>query len=210
LSHGGFAINFHVFLERSLFMKYNWKSKSALVIILSVLFLVTACGGQQAKPDKQAEAPPQDPPLARKYQNIIVRDITAAPEIEKDYAEALKECRTSMVSALEDQKAFKNVALAKSVRKYPSHCLLVQTRVSDIHIVHGAARFWAGAFAGSSYMNLDLKLTDAATGKVIRKKEINSSNNAWAAAWTGGSSDRTLPGDMGKIVAGYIGSIMPK
>lgn len=190
----------------------NKKSNSTLVIILSLLFLMTACGGQQAKPDSQAAAQPQaqDPPLAKKYQNIVVRDFTATPEIVKDYPEALKECQANLIGTLATQKAFKSVDLAKPGKKYPPRSLLVQTRVSDIHIVHGAARFWAGAFAGSSYMNLDLKLTDAATGKVVREKEISSSNNAWAAAWVGGSSDRTLPSDMGKIVAMYIDSIMPK
>jgi hypothetical protein len=188
----------------------NRKSTSALVIILSLLFLITACGGQQAKPDTQAAPEKPDPPLARKYQNIVVRDLAATSEIKKDYPEALKECQDSLLGELANQKTFKSVALATSGRKCPPKTLLVQTRVSDIHIVHGAARFWAGAFAGSSYMNLDLTLTDAATGKVVREKAISSSNNAWAAAWVGGSSDRTLPSDMGKIVAGYIGSVMPK
>lgn len=191
-------------------MKSNLKSKSALVVILSMLFLVAACGGQPAKPDKQAEAQPQDPPLARKYQHIVVRDLSATAEIKKDYPEALKECQATLIGELANQKTFKSVALATPGKKCPPQTLLVQARVSDIHIVHGAARFWAGAFAGSSYMNLDLKLTDASTGKVLREKEISSANNAWAAAWVGGSSDRTLPGDMGKIVAGYIGSIMPQ
>jgi curli biogenesis system outer membrane secretion channel CsgG len=195
-------------------MIFKMKSKSTLVIVLSLLFLITACGGQQAKPDAQAEAQPQaqaqDPPLAKKYQNIVVRDLTSSSEIRKDYPEALQECQANLIGSLATQKAFKSVALAKPGKKFPARSLVVQTRVSDIHIVHGAARFWAGAFAGSSYMNLDLKLTDAATGKVVREKEISSSNNAWAAAWVGGSSDRTLPADMGKIVAGYIESIMPK
>lgn len=188
----------------------NRKSKLAMVMILSLLFLLTACGGQPAKPDNQAEAQQPDPPLAMKYQNIVVRDLSATPEIKKDYPEALKECQANLIGELANQKTFRSVALAAPGKKCPPKTLLVQARVSDIHIVHGAARFWAGAFAGSSYMNLDLKLTDAATGKVLREKEVSSANNAWAAAWVGGSSDRTLPADMGKIVAGYIGSIMPE
>jgi hypothetical protein len=207
----GLAINLLFYLERRAFMICNRKSKAALVVaILSALFLITACGGQQAKPDNQAaDQQQQDPPLAKKYQNIVVGEFAASPEIKKDYAEALDECQANMVWALENQKAFKSVARAKTDMRYPPQSLLVQTDVSDLHIVHGAARFWAGAFAGKSYMNLNLKLTDAATGKVVREKAISSSNNAWAAAWVGGSSDRTLPADMGKIAAGYIGSVMP-
>jgi Domain of unknown function (DUF4410) len=188
----------------------NRKSNTSLVVVvLSLLFLITACGGQQAKTDNKAAAQQPDPPLARKYQNIVVGEFSSTPEIKKDYPEALNECKANLISALLTQKKFKSVAPASKGMKYRPASLLVRTSVSDIHIVHGAARFWAGAFAGSSYMNLNLKLTDAATGKVVREKEISSANNAWAAAWVGGSSDQTLPADMGKIVAGYIGSIMP-
>jgi hypothetical protein len=188
----------------------NRKSKATLaVVVLTLLFLIIACGGQQTKSDNQAAAQQPDPPLAKSYRNIIVGEISSTPEIKKDYPEALNECKASLMSALLMQNKFKSVTPARKGTKYPSASLLVKTSVSDIHIVHGAARFWAGAFAGSSYMNLKLKLTDGATGKVVREKEITSANNAWAAAWVGGSSDHTLPADMGKIVAGYIGSIMP-
>lgn len=181
-----------------------------MALILTLMFLLTACGGQSAKPDEQAEVQQPDPPLARKYQNIVVHDLLATPEIKKGYPEALKECQSTLIGELANQRRFKSVALGAPGKKCPPRTLLVQARVSDIHIVHGAARFWGGVFAGSSYINLDLKLTDAASGKVVREKKISSGNNAWAAAWVGGSSDRTLPSDMGKIVAGYIGSIMPK
>ena len=188
--------------------KRNWKG--AWFITLALLFLITACGGQQAQPESQAATQPADPPLAKKYLNIVVPDFTATPEIKKDYPDALNECQANLVWALENQKTFKNVARAKSGMKYPAGSLLVQANVADMRIVHGAARFWGGAFAGSSYMNLDLKLIDATTNKVVREKTISSANNAWAAAWVGGSSDRTLPADMGKMVAGYIGSVIPK
>jgi hypothetical protein len=52
-------------------------------------------------------------------------------------------------------------------------------------------------------------IIDAVTKKEVRKKELNSSNNAWAAAWVMGSSDRSLPSDMGKIIAEYILSVVP-
>jgi hypothetical protein len=206
----GFAINFQFYPERRASMIRDRKSNATLVVIvLSLLFLITACGGQQAKPDSQAADQQQEAPLAKKYQNVVVDEFSASPDIKKDYAEALNECQANMVWALENQKSFNSVARGKTGMTYPPQSLLVQADVSDIHIVHGAARFWAGAFAGKSYMNLNLKLKDASTGKVVREKKISSSNNAWAAAWVGGSSDRTLPADMGKIAAGYIGSVIP-
>jgi len=43
----------------------------------------------------------------------------------------------------------------------------------------------------------------------VMKKELNSSNNALAAAWVMGSSDQSMPADMGQIIAEYIISVVP-
>jgi hypothetical protein len=69
---------------------------------------------------------------------------------------------------------------------------------------------WGGAFAGSSEMILKMKLIDASTGVVVREKELSTSNNLWAASWSGGSSDRSLPIDLGRMVADYLVSIQPQ
>lgn len=186
----------------------NWKGIP--VIICTIVMMTIACGGQQAKTDPQAAAVKPDPPLTRKYQNIVVSDLTATPEIMKDFPEAINTCQANMVSTLENKKTFSQVALEKDGIKHQPGTLTVKTNVSDMRIVGGAARFWGGAFAGSSFMNIDLKLVDAATGKVVREKSITSANNSWAASWTGGSSDRSLPSDMGKIIAEYVSSVIPQ
>lgn len=187
--------------------KLNWKS--TLVLVFAVLFLITACGGQQAKPETGQAEQEQEQPLALKYRNVVVSDFTTTQQIQNDYPDAVNQCQANLVWALENKKLFESVVRNKSGLKYPAGCLLVQASVPDMRIVHGAARFWGGAFAGSSYMNVDLKLIDAATQKVVREKQISSANNAWAAAWVGGSTDQSLPSDMGKILAEYIGSIIP-
>jgi hypothetical protein len=59
-------------------------------------------------------------------------------------------------------------------------------------------------------MSIELKLVDAATGNVVREKVLSSANNPYAAAWAWGSSDRSLPYDMGKIISTYILAITPE
>jgi Domain of unknown function (DUF4410) len=198
-------------------MMYERIWKRSLILVVA-LFLITACAGQQAKPTSQAEtksangqvANHQEPPLDRHYSNIVVADFTATPQVMKDYPEALNESLKNLVWSLENNKAFKSVGRQKPGMKYPHACLLVQANVSDMRVVSNAARIWGGAFAGSSYMEIDVKLIDAATRTVVRKKHLSSSNNAWAASWVGGSSDRSMPSDMGKIIAAYIDSILKK
>ena len=199
-------------------MVHNGMWKRSLISAAALMFIITACAGQRTKPASQAGTKPaqgqaadhKEVPLAKHYRHIVVADFTATPQIVKDYPEALNDSLKNLVWALENNKAFKSVARRKSGMKYPPACLLVQVHVPDMRIVSGAARIWGGAFAGSSYMELDVRLIDAATKRIVRKKHLSSSNNAWAASWVGGSSDRSLPSDMGKMVAAYIDSILKK
>jgi len=46
-------------------------------------------------------------------------------------------------------------------------------------------------------------------GNVVQGKIISTSNNAFAAAWTGGSNDQSLPMDMGKIISEYLATVIP-
>ena len=139
---GGFAARFYFQRERNTPMtcKRNWKR--TLLVAFSLLFLITGCGGQQAKQDSQEAPQPQDPPLAKRYVNIVISDFTSTSEIKKDYPDALDACRSSLVRTLKDQKVFKSVTQGKSGKKYPTGSLLVRADVSDMRIVHGAARFW--------------------------------------------------------------------
>jgi len=104
---------------------------------------------------------------------------------------------------------YQTVAANKPGAGYGTGTLLVRAKIKEMRMVSTAARIWGGAFAGSSYMNMEVSLIDAGTGKEVRKKELNSATNAWAASWTSGASDRSLPADMGKIIAEYIASVVP-
>jgi hypothetical protein len=191
-------------------MNYKRNFYGTLALILCTLLVITACGGQQTKSESQEVAKQQpDPPLSKRYQNIVILDMTTTPEIEKNYPDAHGECRDNLVRTLESKGSFANVVRHKAGTQCPNGSLLVETKITDMRIVSGAARFWGGALAGSSYINVEIKLMD--DGKtVLREKKISSNNNSFAAAWAGGASDRSLPADMGKMIAGYLDSINPQ
>jgi len=70
--------------------------------------------------------------------------------------------------------------------------LLVQPALVNLRIVSGGARFWVGAFAGDSSIDMDLKLVDADTGKLIGQPRINKGSGGVAGGWTVGATDRNL------------------
>ncbi len=183
-----------------------------LVFILMTSLALFGCGGQQAQPDESAEAVPviTDPPLDKTYNVILIDNIQCPDEVETDYREALNQLQHATIWSLQDKKLYQSVDRYQANQTAPQDALIVKVTVPEMRLVSGAARIWGGAFAGSSYINMDVDFIDAATNAVVRNKELSSSNNAFAASWTGGSSDQSLPSDMGKILAEYIHAIVPK
>jgi hypothetical protein len=189
------------------------------MIALMLLVLMTSCAGKggksepqaasDAKPDAKA-ASDQDPALAKPYRVIVVAEFETSAEIAKDYPNATQECQANTISALKEKKFYQAVESGKAAMTRRDGTLLVKAKVTGMRIVSGHARMWGGAFTGSSFMEVDLTLIDAATNTVVREKKLSSANNPWAAAWVGGASDHSLPADTGRMLAEYVHSVMPK
>lgn len=82
--------------------------------------------------------------------------------------------------------------------------LIIRPKLQQLHVVSGGARFWIGAFAGDSRIDLDLQLVDARTGKTIGNPRIVTSANAWGGAWSIGSTDRNLLNYIADISYTYL------
>ncbi|MBI5581969.1 MAG: hypothetical protein HY895_22665 [Deltaproteobacteria bacterium] len=200
-------------------LKKTWKRNCICMISLMLLVLMTSCAGKGGKPDTQAAsdvkpdakaASGQDQPLARPYRVIAVAEFETSAEIAKDYPNATPECQANTISALKEKKFYQSVESGNAAMTRRDGTLLVKAKVTNMRIVSGAARIWGGAFTGSSFMEVDLTLIDAATHTVVREKKLSSANNPWAAAWVGGASDHSLPADTGKMLAEYVHSVIPK
>jgi len=199
--------------------KRKWRTDFICMLSMAVLVLMTSCAGKDVKSEPQAgsavktdakAAPVLDPPLAKPYRTIVVSEFEASAETAKDYPTAARECQANTVWALQEKKAYQAVESGKAAAPRRDGALLVNAKITDMRIVSGAARIWGGAFAGSSFMEVAVTLVDGASNTTVREKKLSSANNPWAAAWVGGSSDQSLPADMGKIVAEYVHSVVPK
>jgi len=200
------------------------RSKSAfdnmtLLVLAFFLFVFSACGGGSAvksEPAASADSPaapsaagPKEVPLGKKYDRIVFQKFEYEPQIEADYPGAVAECEKSALEAVIAKKIFAS-AVRETTGARDAGALLVKAKVTNLRIVSTGARMWGGAFAGSSEMSLQMKLIDASNGAVVREKELSTNNNPWAASWSGGSSDRSLPTDLGMMVAEYLGAIQPQ
>lgn len=50
--------------------------------------------------------------------------------------------------------------------------LLIQPKLTALRIISAGTRFWAGQYSGESTIEMDLELTEAATGTVVAKPQI--------------------------------------
>ena len=177
--------------------------------MLIVLVFLAACAGGGKAPQADSQPADVDPPLSQRYANIIVHEFESTPEIKRDYPNVARECQANVISHLQVKNVYHSVAAFKSGEVYGSDTLLVKAKIKEMRLVSTAARIWGGAFAGSSYMDMNIMMIDAVSNQEVRNKDMNSHNNAYAAAWVSGASDRSLPADMGKMIADYIITVVP-
>lgn len=82
--------------------------------------------------------------------------------------------------------------------------LKIEPAIRHIKFIGGAARFWAGAFAGGSAVLMTVKLVDAATGATIAEPEFYQHANAHGAAWSFGGTDKAMLGREAGLIADYL------
>lgn len=76
--------------------------------------------------------------------------------------------------------------------------LVIEPRIEKLKVVSGSARFWAGAFAGDSYVVMKFKITEQPSGTVLAEPEFYQRAAAMSGAWTFGGQDKDM---MHRIVA---------
>jgi hypothetical protein len=184
-------------------MKKQHFSTRVVMGVLSLVLLLSFtafCGGKAVASETKLE---------KKYDVLLFQKFIVDPKFETDYPGVVSECEKSTISDLQAKNMFRKVERAGEGAVNDEQTLLVQQKLLTLRIVSGAARFWGGAFAGQSEIIVEIKMTDAASGKIVHEKVLSTANNPFAAAWTFGGNDRSLPTDMGKIISEYIVSIMP-
>jgi len=184
-----------------------FKSIFVIILIFALAGCVAGRGGKQ--PDSAATTPPV-PVLEKLYSQIYVYEIETTPVLMKDYGDALQSCQSQLIVSLLKRNKYEKVEAAQNDVTYTKPALLVKLKISNMRITSGAARFWGGALAGSSYMYIHMTMVDAETQNVVREEDFNSTNNAFAAAWSFGATDRYMPDDMAEIMAEYIAKAVTK
>jgi hypothetical protein len=85
-----------------------------------------------------------------------------------------------------------------------SGTLLIEPQLASLKIVSGGARFWGGAFAGGSNIDLDLVMVVKETGQQIANPRIKIESDAFTGAWSIGASDQNLKDYIAHTAGQYL------
>ena len=174
--------------------------------IAAIAALLTACA---ASPENvanvaEAEAARLSAPSANlssfaefELLDVVYSDTIRAEEGKVDEAD---EFSAALRAELEPILARWNAASVDGA----TGTLVVEPRLRHLKIVSGGARFWAGAWAGDSYIDLDLVLTDRDTGEEVANVRVYRDADSMTGAWSVGKSDQNLDEYIVSIVSEYL------
>ena len=161
--------------------------------VLGLLLAGAVAGPALAKDEIQASAETNPPPAEAlgQFDRYELRPATLA----SDYAghKANQEALASFQRNLDERVgAWVGERNAAPPTHSPVRTLVIEPRIEKIRFISGGARFWAGAFAGSSRILVKMKLTDRDTGQVIAEPEFYQHAEGMAGAWTFGAADNSM------------------
>lgn len=170
-------------------------SVSRRVLLASAALLaIAACSTEIYAPAAQ-NPPPTEPFNA--FGQFQLKPVTLNPDLaEHGYNQ-------SATTAINNNLQPTLGILLDSWNKGSGRMLVVAPYIEDIKFIGGAARFWAGAMAGSSAVVMRVTYTDDATGAVIANPVFYQHANAMGGAWSFGATDNAMLKRMADLVTEY-------
>jgi hypothetical protein len=136
----------------------------------------------------------QNPPPAEKFAGFTRFEL-AKVALVPPYAG--QEANERALVKIQENVSFKADPLlqgwnAARVTVVPVRTLVLTPVVTEIKFINGTARVWAGPFAGSSAVILNVTITEKETGKVIATPTFYAHAAAMGGTWTFGVTDNLM------------------
>jgi len=138
---------------------------------------------------------PNNPPPSEKFSNFN-RFVLEPIKMEAPYAgQDSNEVAKARIQEGVDGRINAMIAAwnaAGSSASVQPRTLRIEPEITEIKFVGTAARFWAGAMAGSSIVVLKVRFVEAETGTVVAEPEFYARGGAYAGGWSIGQADRDM------------------
>jgi hypothetical protein len=187
----------------------NVRFSNCFLCVLILIFLIfsLSCSGLGTIRSFEDADLRKDTPIGKKYRKIIFQKFEIDPNLEKDYPEITTACESTAMNELLRKSSITTIQKARLSASREEDALIIRTTVITLRMFSGTARTLDGTFTGNSEMAVDVQLIDAASRRTVREKKISTANNAYIASPAVGS-DRSLPYDLGRMIAEYIAEVV--
>lgn len=175
--------------------------KPVLMVLLTIS--IASCATNLSKP-----AGPREPSKVKfsKFKAVQMKEIEIAPKFAEHPAnqKAAKKVEDILFERMNSSfRGLKRIEKGDDFKKSSKRTLQITPVVKEVKFIGGGARFFAGALAGSSAILMEVTYTDSSTGKVIAKPEFYSQGNAYAGAYTFGTTDNLMLERIANLIHQY-------
>ncbi len=181
------------------------------VLLLLILALMCVPVASKDKPQKGSQDPyvtaenyekaPAVDAADLAYRAILFEDFTVPAEWEAQARKLVTATEDQAISRLSSTHAFTTIAKKQDPLPEDPY-LVVKCTLLNYRMVTKKTRFFAGAFAGTSYITYRAQVYDGKSGALLFQREVSTENNAFAAAWS--FNDKNLPTFLGNVLADYL------
>ncbi len=171
-----------------------------LLLLLSVGGCATSNGKHHAEiVDREVSRLTLPTKPLSSYSNFQINDMVLDNETLQ------KEDKTKVAKDLENKLQARLSPLLKEwTNDKQTGTLVIIPQLHKLHVVSAGARFWIGAMAGESRIDMDLKIVDAQSGKEIASPRIMTTASAMGGGWSVGATDKNLLNYIADIAYQYL------
>jgi hypothetical protein len=163
--------------------------------VVGLMVLLSACT-TEIKATSTQNPPPSEP--FKNFGQFKLHPVAPNPADEKDDA--------NQRATQKIDEELQSTLGAQLLRwdKGEGRTLEIEPRVEEIKFVSGGARFWAGAFAGSSAVVMQVNFKDADTGNTIAAPTFYQHASAMSGAYSIGGADNAMLYRIAEIINDYV------
>ncbi len=165
------------------------------LVIVGLMVLLSACT-TEIKATSTQNPPPSEP--FKNFGQFKLHPVAPNPADEKDDA--------NQRATQKIDEELQSTLGAQLLRwdKGEGRTLEIEPRVEEIKFVSGGKRFWAGAFAGSSAVVMQVNFKDADTGNTIAAPTFYQHASAMSGAFSIGGADNAMLYRIAEIINDYV------
>jgi hypothetical protein len=149
--------------------------------------LAQGCATNLSKPDA---APQPTSVKLSSFQTVSLKAVEIAPDFAASSAN--QKAAKKINELLSNKMPMVFSGLQEASNSSGQTGLLIEPLILEIKFIGGAARFWAGALAGSSAVLMEVTFRNLSTGNVVGKPQFYRAANAFAGGFTMGGTDNAM------------------